>query len=69
VTPAASTPAAPAVAAMPEEHPHIHEALEAMHAAKGHLEAAPAEYHGHRAKAIAHLNQAIAEAEICEHEK
>jgi hypothetical protein len=66
----AALPAVPAIAAMPQEpHPHIHEALEAMRAAKGHLEAAVPEFHGHRAKAIEHLNQAIHEAEICEHER
>ncbi len=65
-----AAPAVPAVAAaMPQEHPHIHEALEAMRAAKGHLEAAVPEYHGHRRKAIEHLDQAIHEAEICEHER
>jgi hypothetical protein len=59
--------AAPAPAASPAipPHPHIDEALESMRAAKHHLEAAVPEFHGHRAKAIEHLNQAIHEAEIC----
>lgn len=58
--------AAPAVAAMPEPaHPHIHEAIESMRAAKHHLESAEHDFDGHRAKAIEHLNQAIREAEIC----
>jgi hypothetical protein len=62
-------PVAPGAAAVvPEEHPHIHEALEAMRAAKHHLEEAARDYHGHRVKAIEHLDQAIHEAEICEHE-
>jgi hypothetical protein len=74
-SPAAPTPAvaavpapAPAVAAPPAPHPHIHEALEAMRAARGHLQAAEHDFHGHRAKAIEHLDQAIHEAEICEQE-
>ena len=61
---AAAAPAPAASPAMPP-HPHIDEALEAMHNAKHHLEAAVPEFHGHRAKAIEHLNQAIHEAEIC----
>lgn len=60
-----AAPVAPA-AAMPEAHPHIHEGLEAMRAAKHHLESAEHDFEGHRAKAIEHLNQAIREAEICE---
>ena len=49
-------------------HPHIHEGLEAMRAAKHHLESADHDFHGHRVKAIEHLDQAIHEAEICEQE-
>ena len=64
----AAVPAMPAAAATPEEHPHIHEALEAMRNAKHHLETAAKDFHGHRVKAIEHLDQAIHEAEICEHE-
>ena len=64
----ASAAAVPAVAAMPQKHPHIHEALEAMKTARGSLEAAEHDFHGHRTKAVEHLNQAIREAEICEHE-
>lgn len=61
---AAAAPAAPAAAPMPP-HPHIDEALEAMHNAKHHLETAEHDFHGHRAKSIEHLNMAIHEAEIC----
>ncbi len=64
---AAPVPAPAAPAAMPP-HPHIGEALEAMRNAKHHLETAVPEFHGHRAKAIEHLNQAIREAEECERE-
>jgi len=59
--PAAALPA-------PPPHPHITEALESMRAGKHHLEAAEHDFHGHRAKAIEHLDQAIHEAEICERE-
>lgn len=62
----AMAPAAPAAAApVPERHPHIDEALEAMRSAKHHLETAEHDFGGHRVKAIEHLNQAIHEAEIC----
>ena len=59
--------AAPAASAapVPERHPHIDEALEAMRNAKHHLESAEHDFDGHRMKAIEHLNQAIHEAEIC----
>jgi hypothetical protein len=70
--PAPPVPAAPAVAAspaataaVPEPHPHIKEALEAMHAARHHLESAEHDFDGHRAEAIKHLDMAIHEAEIC----
>src|ERR1022692_740046 len=61
---AAAVPAPVAAPAMPP-HPHIDEALEAMRNAKHHLETAEHDFHGHRMKAIEHLNQAIREAEIC----
>jgi hypothetical protein len=71
--PAPRVPAAPVVApatspaAVPmPPHPHIHEALQAMRAAKHHLETAAHDFEGHRAKAMEHLDQAIREAEICE---
>jgi hypothetical protein len=61
---AAAGPAVASPAPMPP-HPHIDEALEAMHNAKHHLETAAHDYHGHRVKAIEHLDAAIHEAEIC----
>jgi len=63
--PAAAAPAPSAAAVPQEKHPHIHAGLEAMREAKRQMEAAASEYHGHRAKSIEHLNQAIHEAEIC----
>jgi len=65
VAAAAPVPAAPA--AMPP-HPHIAEALDAMQAAKHHLESAEGNFHGHRGKALDHLSHAIHEAEECMHE-
>lgn len=62
---AAAVPAPAEAAAMPERHPHIDEALEAMRSAKHHLETAEHDFHGHRVKAIEHLDRAIREAEIC----
>jgi hypothetical protein len=65
--PVAGVPAVPVATPMPpEQHPHIHEALEAMRAAKHHLETAEHDFDGHRVRSIEHLNQAIHEAEICE---
>jgi len=64
----AAAPVATPVAT-PESHPQIHDALEAMRTAKHHLESAAHDFHGHRVKAIEHLDQAIKEAEICEQEK
>ena len=64
--PVAAVPAvAMAAAAMPERHPHIDEALEAMRTAKHQLQSAAHDFEGHRVKAIEHLDQAIHEAEIC----
>jgi hypothetical protein len=65
---AAAAPAPAAAPAMPP-HPHIDEALEAMRNAKHHLETADHDFHGHRVKAIEHLNAAIHEAEICLEER
>jgi hypothetical protein len=71
--PKAPVPAPPVVSPAPvaapapvPPHPHIHEALEAMRAARGHLQEAKPDFEGHRMKAIEHLDQAIREAEICE---
>jgi hypothetical protein len=68
--PKAPLPVVPAVAAVAPvpapPHPHIHAGLEAMRAAKHHLEQAAHDYEGHRVKAIEHLDAAIREAEICE---
>ena len=60
----ASAPASPAVVApMPPPHPRVHERN-----AREHMSHAEGEFHGHRDKAIEHLDAAIHEAEICERE-
>ena len=64
-----AAPVAPVATATPEEHPYIHEALESMRSAKHSLESAAHDFHGHRVESIKHLDMAIHEAEICEHEK
>jgi hypothetical protein len=64
--PVVATPAAAAPAMPP--HPRVHEALEAMRSAREHMAHAEGEFHGHRDKAIEHLDAAIHEAEICERE-
>src|SRR5450432_1470426 len=48
--PAVAPVPAPAAAPMPPAHPHIHEGLEAMRAAKHHLEEAAHDFDGHRMK-------------------
>jgi hypothetical protein len=65
----AEAPASPAAAPAPvPPHPRVHEAIEAMRNAREHLQHAEGEFHGHRAKAIEHLDAAIHEAEECERE-
>jgi hypothetical protein len=49
-------------------HPRVHEAIEEMRHAREHLEHSEGEFHGHRARAIEHLDAAIHEAEECEHD-
>lgn len=65
--PIAAAAASPTAAPMPP-HPRVHEAIEAMRNAREHMNHAEGEFHGHRAKAIEHLDMAIHEAEICEQE-
>src|ERR1035438_7641086 len=65
--PSAAAPAATQEPGGPR--PRVHEAIEAMRNAREHLQQAQGNFHGHREKAIEHLNAAIHEAEICEHER
>lgn len=63
---AARVVAAAAVAApAPPPHPRVEKAIAAMRDAREHLHAAEGEFHGHRDKAIEHLDRAIHEAEEC----
>ena len=69
VAPVAAAPASPAAAPAPvPPHPRVHEAIEAIRSARDHMAHAECEFHGHRDKAIEHLDAAIHEAEICERE-
>ncbi len=61
---APASPAAVAPAPMPP-HPRVHDAIEELRHAREHMEHADGEFHGHRAKAIEHIDAAIHEAEIC----
>ncbi|MGA9979376.1 MAG: hypothetical protein WBQ08_12195 [Candidatus Sulfotelmatobacter sp.] len=61
---AVPAPASPAAAPMPP-HPRVEHALEALRSAKDHMAHAEGEFHGHRDKAIGHIDAAIHEAEIC----
>ena len=57
------TPRAAAASPAPQRHPRIAEAIRLLQGAKRELEAAPEEFHGHRVKAIGHINQAIEECQ------
>jgi hypothetical protein len=59
------SPTAPAF----EPHPEIRAALEGLRSAKAHLESAAHDFHGHRVAALKHVDEAIAEAEICMRER
>ena len=60
---AAAAPApVPAASPAPQyHHPRIDAAIRHLEEAKHELEAAPEEFHGHRVKAIEHVNQALGE--------
>jgi hypothetical protein len=57
----AATPGAAAASPAPQRHPRIEAAIHHLEEARRELEAAPAEFHGHRAKAIAHVDHALDE--------
>ena len=59
--PAALAAPLPAASPAPQHHPRIEAAMRHLEEAKHELEAAPAEFHGHRVKAIEHVDQALAE--------
>ncbi len=60
---AAAGPKGPPVA-----RPRLENALGLMREARKNMANAEGEFHGHRDKAVEHLNAAIHEAEICEQE-
>jgi hypothetical protein len=62
-----ANPAATAPAPMPP-HPRVEHAIEALRSARDHMAHAEGEFHGHRDRAIEHIDQAIHEAEICNQE-
>jgi len=55
-------------AAPPSPHPRVDHAIEALHSAREHMAHAEGAFHGHRDKAIEHIEAAIHEAEICQGE-
>jgi hypothetical protein len=57
----AATPGAAAASPAPQHHPRIEAAIHHLEEARRELEAAPSEFHGHRAKAIAHVDHALDE--------
>jgi hypothetical protein len=66
VVAAVPAPASPAVAVPPPPpHPRVEHAIEALRAARDHMAHAEGEFHGHRDRAIEHIDAAIHEAEIC----
>ena len=52
-------------APVPPPHPRVEHALEALRSARDHMAHAEGEFHGHRDRAIEHIDQAIHEAEEC----
>ena len=65
--PVAAAPAIPAAAAPAPAppHPRVEHAIEALRSARDHMEHAEGAFHGHRDRAIEHIDAAIREAEIC----
>ena len=61
---AAASPAA-VTPGPPYSHPLVEHAIEALRGARDHMAHAEGEFHGHRDRAIEHIDQAIHEAEIC----
>jgi hypothetical protein len=52
-------------AASPESHPEIHNAIDSLRHAKEHLEHAAHDYGGHRLEAIASIDHALEQLNIC----
>ena len=62
--PATPSPS-PVPAAVPEGHPQIHDAINALQKAKEHLEHAAHDFGGHRVDALKATNEAIEQLRIC----
>jgi hypothetical protein len=60
-----AAPKAQPAAAAPEMHPEIHDALDALERAKAHLHDAKHDFGGHRVDAIAAINAAERQLNIC----
>ena len=58
-------PHAAAANALPEPHPEIHDAIEALRRAKAHMEHAAHDFGGHRVDALRATDEAIRQLEIC----
>lgn len=58
-------PAAAAAAPAPAMHPEIHDALDSLERAKAHLHDARHDFGGHRVDAIAAINAAERQLNIC----
>ena len=56
-----ATPVPAAASPAPQQHPRIEAAIRHLEEARRELEAAPSEFHGHRAKAISHVDHALEE--------
>ncbi|MGA2421500.1 MAG: hypothetical protein ABSG69_15595 [Candidatus Acidiferrum sp.] len=52
-------------AASPEPHPEIHAAINSLRHAKEHLEHAAHDFGGHRVEAIAAIDHAIEQLDVC----
>ncbi len=59
----------PASSRAREPHPEIRAALDSLRQARSDLQNAARDFHGHRAAALHHVDEAIHEAEICMQEQ
>jgi hypothetical protein len=56
---------APAAAAAAQRHHHIHDAIDALRAARTDLTDAPHDFGGHRADAVRSIDESIRQLQIC----
>jgi hypothetical protein len=55
----------PAAAAAAQRHHHIHDAIDALRAARTDLTEAPHDFGGHRAEAVRAIDESIHQLQIC----